>query len=109
MDKPVAWIAGTWTTPPMSQEGRLRAGELLRQLQQGAKLSMPHSRPMSSIGRRVHELRIKDEKAKATWRIIYRIDADAIVIVEWFNKDDNRTPKRVIDTAKQRLARHDAQ
>lgn len=68
---------------------------------------MRNSRPMPTIGRRAHELRIKDAKAKATWRIIYRIDDDAIVLVEWFDKDTNRTPKHVIDTSKQRLARYD--
>ena len=106
-DRPIAWLAEAWQTPPMSEDGRRQAGFLLRQLQQGESLAMPHSRQMSAIGRRVHELRIKDEKAKATWRILYRIDDDMIVIVEWFDKDANRTPKRVIHTCKQRLARYD--
>ncbi len=106
-DKPIAWLAAEWHTPPMSQEARLWAGFLLRQLQQGESLSMPHSRPMPAIGRRVHELRIKDEKAKATWRILYRIDADRIVVIQWFDKDTKRTPKGVIETTKQRLARYD--
>jgi len=45
---------------------------------------MPHSRPMSTIGRRCHELRITDENK--IWRIIYRIDSDAIVVVEVLEK-----------------------
>ncbi len=106
-DKPIAWLADAWKTPPMSDEARRQAGFLVRQLQQGESVGMPHSRPMPSIGRRVHELRIKDEKAKATWRIFYRIDDDMIVVPEWFDKDTNRTPKRVINTCKQRLARYD--
>ncbi len=104
--KPIAWLAEAWKTPPMSEEGRRQAGFLLRQLQQGESLGMPHSRPLPVIGRRVHELRVKDEKAKATWRILYRIDDDMIIVLEWFDKDTNRTPKRVITTCKQRLARY---
>jgi phage-related protein len=57
---------------------------LLRQLQDGAKVGLPHSRPMPTIGARCHELRVVDEGA--TWRIIYRLDADAVVIVDVFSK-----------------------
>jgi phage-related protein len=39
---------------------------------------------MPSIGRHCHELRIPD--TDKSWRIIYRIDEDAIVIIEVFNK-----------------------
>ena len=56
---------------------------------------MPYSRPMPSIGQRCHELRINDENA--TWRIVYRVDTDAIVIVEVFSKKTTQTPKPVID------------
>lgn len=35
---------------------------------------------MPSIGARCHELRINDETG--TFRIIYRVDSDAIVIVD---------------------------
>lgn len=59
---------------------------------------MPHSRPMPSIGPRCHELRIND--ADATWRIVYRVDADAIIIGEIFGKKTGKTPKTVIDTCK---------
>ncbi len=80
MDKPLVWLHGEVKTPPFSVGARVDAGLLLRRLQQGEKLSMPHSRPMPSIGKRCHELRIDDENA--TWRIVYRIDSDAIVILE---------------------------
>lgn len=42
-----------------------------------------------------------------TWRIIHRIDTDAIVILEVFAKKSQRTPKHVIDTCKSRLRRYD--
>jgi phage-related protein len=75
---------GEVKTPPFSKLARLQAGFLLRLLQRGVNVAMPHSRPMSSIGRRCHELRVPDEKV--SWRVVYRIDVDAIVIVEVFSK-----------------------
>jgi len=93
-------------TPPFSQSARLEAGFLLRQLQLGLKLSMPASRPMPSIGRRCHELRINDEDK--TWRIIYRIDTDAIIILEVFSKKTSATPKAVIDVCKLRIKEYDS-
>lgn len=100
-DKPLVWLEGEIKTPPFSQAARLEAGYLLRKLQQGETLEMPHSRPMPSIGSRCHELRINDERT--SWRIIYRIDSDAIVILEVFSKKSRITPKAVIDVCKQRL------
>ena len=85
-DKPLVWLEGEIKTPPFSQAARLEAGYLLRRLQRGEALGMPHSRPLPSIGARCHELRINDERT--TWRIIYRIDSDAIVILEVFNKKE---------------------
>ncbi len=104
-DKPLAWLHGVIKTPPFSDDARFEAGTLLRRLQKGERLSLPHSRPMQTIGRRCHELRINDEKV--TWRIIYRIDEDAIVILEVFEKKTSRTPKQVIDTCKDRLKDYD--
>ena len=67
---------------------------------------MPQSRPMPIIGTRCHELRINDEDK--TWRIIYRIDDDAIVIVEVFAKKTNKTPDAVIKQCQKRLKQYDA-
>jgi len=104
MDRPLAWLAGEIKTPPFSAAGRIEAGFLLRQLQQGTKLALPHSRPMPSIGVRCHELRIQDRTA--TWRIVYRIDSDAIVILEVFEKKTRSTPQHVIDVCRERLKRY---
>ena len=82
MDKPLLWLHGEIKTPPFSAKARLEVGLLLRQLQQGENIGMPHSRPMPSIGRGCHELRLRDESKN--WRVIYRIDTDAIVIMEVF-------------------------
>ena len=95
-DKLLVWLHGEVKTPPFSKEARLEAGFLLRKLQGGETLSMPHSRPMPPIGQRCHELRIQDKNV--IWRIIYRIDPDAVIILEVFEKKTNRTPKWVIET-----------
>lgn len=100
-DKPLVWLHGEVKTPPFSSSARLEAGFLLRQLQQGVKLGLPHSRPMPEIGTRCHELRINDENL--IWRIIYRIDEDAIVILEVFHKKTKQTPKNVKDVCKERI------
>lgn len=105
-DKPLVWLSGEVKSPPLSREARIEAGYLLRQLQAGQSLSLPHSRPMPSVGPRCHELRINDESA--TWRVVYRVDDDAILILEVFSKKTARTPKSVLDTCKQRIKQHDA-
>ena len=104
-DRPLVWLEGEIKTPPFSLEARIEAGTLLRRLQRGENIGLPHSRPMSSIGRRCHELRISDEDVN--WRIIYRTDVDAIVIGEVFAKKTDKTPKKVIDACKRRFKRYD--
>jgi phage-related protein len=68
-------------------------------------LEMPHSRPMSGIGARCHELRVVD--FDQTWRIIYRIDSDAIVILDVFSKKTRTTPQLVINRSRKRLREYD--
>lgn len=104
-DKPLVWLHGEVKTPPWSLEARREAGYLLRRLQLGDLLSLPASRPMPSIGPAVHELRIKDQTAE--WRIVYRIDADAIIIAEVFHKKTQATPRTVIATCQRRLRQYD--
>jgi phage-related protein len=104
-DKPIVWLHGEIKTPPMSGHARLEAGLLLRRLQRGELLSMPESRPMSSIGPRCHELRIGD--ADVTWRIFYRIDPDAILVLEVLTKKTQSTPRQVVNVCRRRLADYD--
>jgi phage-related protein len=105
-DKPLVWLHGEVKTPPFSAAARLEAGFLLRRLQSGESLSLPQSRPMPSVGVRCHELRITDENR--TWRILYRADADAIVILEVFEKKIQRTPRKVIETCRRRLHEYES-
>jgi phage-related protein len=99
--KPLVWLHGEVKTPPLSAKARIEAGVLLRQLQEGIKIALPHSRPMPNIGRGCHELRIPDENR--TWRIVYYVDTVAIVILEVFAKTTSQTPQTVIDVCKARL------
>ena len=105
-DKPLVWLQGEIKTPPFSTNARLEAGFLLRKLQLGESLSMPHSKPMPSIGPKCHELRINDKNI--IWRIIYRIDSDAIIILHVFDKKTNKTPKQVIELCKERIKNYDS-
>src|SRR5260370_368684 len=73
-------LRGEIKTPPMSEVARRETGFLLRRLQQREHLALPHSRPMPDIGLRCHELRVND--ANKTWRVIYRIDDDAVVAAQ---------------------------
>ena len=104
-DKPLAWLRGEVKTPPFSKAGRLEAGFLLRRLQRCDSIGMPASRPMPSIGPRCHELRVND--SSGNWRIVYRIDADAIVIATVFAKKTRSTPMAVIETCRRRLKEYD--
>jgi phage-related protein len=105
-DKPAVWLHGEIKTPPFSADARIEAGWLLRRLQRGESLELPHSRPMPVIGARCHELRVKDKGAE--WRIIYRLDADAVVIAEVFAKKTRTTPATVIANCRRRLRAYDA-
>ena len=100
-DKPLVWLHGEVKTPPFTETARLEAGFLLRRLQRKENVGLPHSRPMTTIGPRCHELRIVDEDL--TWRIIYRLESDAVVILAVFEKKTRKTPKHVIDVCKKRL------
>ena len=100
-EKPLVWLHGEIKTPPFSREARLEAGYLLGRLQRGEMLSMPLSRAMPAIGSRCHELRLVDHDHN--WRIIYKMDSDAIVILEVFAKKTRETPRDVIERCQKRL------
>jgi phage-related protein len=103
--KPLVWLHGEIRTPPFSSEARIEAGFRLRQLQIGETIAMPHLRPMPDIGPRCHELRIND--GGVSWRIVLRIDDDAIVIVDVFSKKTRTTPQSVMAVCQRRLKEYD--
>jgi phage-related protein len=60
---------------------------------------MPRIRP------RCHELRVND--STGNWRLMYRIDGDAIVIAEVFSKKTQATPSAVIERCRKRFKEYD--
>ena len=60
---------------------------------------------MPVIGQRCHELRIQDRDV--TWRAIYRVDTDAVIVVEVFAKKTQATPQQVIGVCQRRLRQYD--
>jgi phage-related protein len=103
--RPLVWLHGRIRSPPFSKAARLEAGHLLRRLQEGERLGLPHSRPMPVIGPRCHELRIHDENA--SWRIVYCLAPDEVVLLDVFEKKSRRTPFHVIQACRLRLKRHE--
>jgi len=103
--KPLRWLHGEVKTPPLGLAARRELGMLLRDIQDGVLLSLPQSRPMPGIGKRCHELRVIDENK--TWRLVYRLEPDAIVILDVFEKKTNQTPLQVINACKRRLSLYD--
>lgn len=87
--KPLTWLGGEVKSPPLSSAARVEAGFLLRKLQAGENLELP----------------LQDENR--TWRVVYRIDRDAVVILDVFAKTSQATPKPAIELCKQRLRRYD--
>jgi phage-related protein len=98
--KPLVWLRGDVKTPPFSSRARAEAGYLLRLLQEGEHLTLPQSRPMPVIGTNCHELRVVDENV--TWRILYGLTSDAVVILEVVEKKTRTTPRHVLDSARRR-------
>jgi phage-related protein len=105
-NKPLVWLKNEVKTPPFSASARVETGYLLRLLQQGDKLSLPHSRLMPTIGARCYELRVVD--GEKNWRVVYRVDTDAIIILDVFQKKTQATPKNVIDNCKRRIKQYDS-
>ena len=75
--------------------------DALARLDAGLSLSMPLSRPMPSIGRGVHELRLRDRSGD--YRIVYvTARSGEIVVVLAFKKTTFKTPERMIKLARSR-------
>lgn len=102
--KPIVWMEESIKTPPFSKEARIETGALLRLLQQGENLGLPHSRPMPIIGPRCHELRVCDDKHN--WRIFYHLAPHEIVVLAIHGKTTPQTPGRVIKTCQRRIKLH---
>lgn len=76
--------------------------DAIARLEEGHVLAPPLSKPMPSIGRAVHELRFRDRSG--AYRVIYVLAHESDVwLVHAFKKKTQKTPKRNIEVAQQRL------
>ena len=78
------------------KSGKIGAGLLLRRLQKGEILAMPHSCPIQISYKAWLKINI-------TWRVISYIAYDAKVILEVFSKKSKETPKYAIENSKKHL------
>ena len=85
----------------MTTAARKEMGFLLRLLQDGETLGLPHSRPMPAIGSGCHELRVTDVGGE--WRLIYALTHSAVVVLDVFHKKTRATPQTVINQCVKRL------
>jgi phage-related protein len=104
--KPLVWLHGEIKTPPFTAEARQEAGMLLRLLQEGEQLRMPQAEPLPVVGPRCGALRVRD--TEHNWRIMYRVDPDAVVIAEVYPKKTRKIPDDVLKRCQQRFRQYDA-
>jgi phage-related protein len=106
VDKVLVWMQSEVKSPPLSRAARIEVGVLLRRLQRGESLGLPQSRPMPTVGARCHELRVRDQGS--SWRLVYRVDVDAVVIAAVFQKQTRATPTSTLDVCRRRLHQYDS-
>ena len=76
--------------------------DALARLDAGHSLSMPLSRPMPSLGRGVHELRLRYRSG--SYRVVYAIVRSGNVhVIHAFKKKAQATPRRTIELVRRRL------
>ena len=76
--------------------------DAIARLEEGLGLTMPLSRPMPSIGKGVHELRLKDRSG--AYRVVYAlVTAGRVYVLHAFKKTTRVTPKSNVETARRRL------
>lgn len=73
---------------------------LLRLLQEGERLAMPQAEPLPDLRPRCGALRVRD--AEHNWRIMYRNDSDAVLVLEVYAKKPRKIPDKVIEQCQQR-------
>lgn len=103
--RPVLWLRGEVKSPPFSAEARQEAGMLLRLLQEGERLGMPQAEPLPIVGSRCGALRVRD--GEHNWRIMFRVDSDAVLVLEVYAKKTRKIPNEVIERCKRRLKDYD--
>jgi phage-related protein len=84
------------------EEARRKVGQLLRILEDGQALAMPHSRPMPGVDRGVHELRVR--ASDGAFRVFYLLRIEVrILVFHAFVKKDQQTSANDMKLGKKRL------
>lgn len=82
---------------------RVGFGEAILDLQRGARLGMPLSRPMPQVSPGVQELRIRD--TTGIYRAFYLVRSmHGVLVFHAFQKKTQKTPAREIRIGRKRLA-----
>ncbi|MBC8106833.1 MAG: type II toxin-antitoxin system RelE/ParE family toxin [Anaerolineae bacterium] len=77
-------------------------GDAIKELQDGAHLTMPLSRPMPSLASGVHEIRVRD--AAGIYRAFYLTRSErGVIVFHAFDKRTQKTPQREIEIGRKRL------
>lgn len=99
--KPLGWLGPALDDlRAFPEDARARAGFELYRLQQG--LEPADWKPMASVGPGVREIRIQTGRQ---FRVLYVAKfAEAIYVLHAFEKKAQRTPRRDLELARQRLA-----
>ena len=76
--------------------------DALARLDAGLMLSMPLSRPMPSVGRGIHELRLKDRSG--AYRVVYALlQRGTVHVLHAFKKTTQATPLKNLELVRKRL------
>lgn len=77
-------------------------GYLLFKLQKGESLAMPHSKPMPSVAKGCHEIRVKSEDG--AYRVFYFLKVkDHILVFHAFQKKTQKTSLKDIEQGQKNL------
>src|SRR5205809_2839908 len=86
----------------LPDEVRCDLADAVARLEVGLMLTMPLSRPMPSMGRGVHELRLKDRSG--AYRVVYAlVQRGAVHVLHAFKKKTQGTPLKNLELARKRL------
>lgn len=86
----------------LEEKMKREIGTSLMLIQQGITLGEPQSKPMKSIHKNAHELRIKD--SRGIYRIIYVLNIGEIIFIPHaFTKKTQKTSKRDIEISIKRI------
>ena len=66
---------------------------------------MPHAENLPIVGPRCGALRVRDQDHN--WRIMFRVDADAILVLDVYSKKRRKIPDEVVSRCQRRLRQYD--